>query len=78
MNKLSSALLTKIQNRPLQTSLRNDNPTVNRALKMHTVRQQIVKNLPREFDGRLIWKDYLSPIRNQGKCSILGSPLVVN
>ena len=68
MNKLSSALLTKIQNRPLQTSLRNDNPTVNRALKMHTVRQQIVKNLPREFDGRLIWKDYLSPIRNQGKC----------
>jgi cathepsin B len=68
MNKLSSALLTNIQNRPLQTSLRNDNPTVNRALKMHTVRQQIVKNLPREFDGRLIWKDYLSPIRNQGKC----------
>ena len=58
MNKLSSALLTKIQNRPLQTSLRNDNPTVNRALKMHTVRQQIVKNMPSEFDGRLIWKDY--------------------
>ena len=68
MDKLSNTLLTKIQNRPLRTSLRNDNPTVNRALKMHTVRQQIVKNLPREFDGRLIWKDYLSPIRNQGKC----------
>ena len=43
MNKLSSALLTKIQNRPLQTSLRNDNPTTNRALRMHTVKQQIVK-----------------------------------
>ena len=52
MNKLSSALLTKIQNRPLQTSLRNDNPTVNRALKMHTVRQQIVKN----FAPRIRWK----------------------
>ena len=68
MNKLSSVLLTKIQDRPLQTSLRNDNPTTNRALQMHTVRQEIIKNLPREFDGRLVWKGYLSPIRNQGKC----------
>ena len=68
MNKLSSALLTKIQNRPLQTSLRNDNSTTNRALKIHTVKQQIIKNLPKDFDGRLIWKDYLSPIKNQGKC----------
>ena len=68
MNKLSSVLLTKIQDRPLQTSLKNDNPTTDRALQMHTVKQQIVKNLPNEFDGRMIWKDYLSPIRNQGKC----------
>ena len=68
MNKLSSALLTKIQNRPLQTSLRNDNSTTNRALKIHTVKQQIIKNLPEEFDGSLVWKDYLSPIKNQGKC----------
>jgi len=68
MDKLSNALLTKIQNRPLQTSLRNDNPTTDRALKMHTVKQKIIDNLPKEFDGRLVWKDYLSPIRNQGKC----------
>lgn len=25
-------------------------------------------DLPKEFDGRVVWKDYLSPIKNQKKC----------
>ena len=68
MEKLSSALLTKIQNRPLQTNLRSDSQEIDILNKIHSVRLTIDKNLPIEFDGRIIWKSYLSPIQNQGKC----------
>lgn len=31
-------------------------------------RTEKIKGLPENFDGRDVWRDFLSPIRNQGKC----------
>ncbi len=29
---------------------------------------EVIPPLPKEFDGRIVWEKYLSPIRNQGSC----------
>ena len=68
MEQLSSELITKIQNHPLTTQLRNDSEKTKRQHLAYMSRQPIYPNLPLEFDGKVVWKDYLSEIRNQGKC----------
>ncbi len=46
-----------------------DNTAVNKkALTFRTSAPTTQKTLPTNFDGRIIWKDYLTPIRNQGTC----------
>ena len=68
MEQLTSELITKIQNKPLTTQLRNDSEKTKRKHLAYMSRQPIYPNLPLEFDGKVVWKDYLSEIRNQGKC----------
>lgn len=31
-------------------------------------RTERIKNLPESFDGRIVWRDFLSPVRDQGEC----------
>jgi len=68
MEQLTSELITKIRKKPLKTQLRNDSENTKRKHLAYMSRQPIYPNLPLEFDGKVIWKDYLSEIRNQGKC----------
>ena len=68
MEQLSSELITKIQNNPLKTQLRNDGEKIKVQHLVHMTRQPIYPYLPLEFDGKVVWKGYLSEIRNQGKC----------
>jgi len=68
MEQLSSELITKIQNNPLKTQLSNDSKNISKQHLLYMSKQKIHPNLPLEFDGKNIWKEYLSEIRNQGKC----------
>lgn len=70
METLSSSLLTKIINRPTHTILRNDNKTLNEQLLSISV---VIRNLdpkiiPKNFDGRKVWKGLITPVMNQGTC----------
>jgi len=67
MERLSSELITKMKNFPLKTSLKHDMKDI----KTHNTLQlniPIIDNLPETFNGPIIWKYFLSKIRNQGTC----------
>lgn len=59
------------------TILRDD-PKVNTLANQFTS-QKFTKtvDIPPEFDGRVVWENYLSPIKNQGKCNACYSYAVV-
>jgi C1A family cysteine protease len=70
---LSAPLLAKIQARPTRTYLRTDIQNAN----IYSSDINVIKNIdrtdgigvPDNFDGRKVWKDYLSPVKDQGTCS---------
>jgi len=68
--RLSSALLTKISQRPTLTMLRSTNPQTeaqyNQLPKANLGSRNIA--VPTVFDGREVWKGLLTPVRNQGRC----------
>lgn len=61
-----------IINKGVGTFLKSDNPKVIEAqslLHAKAIRPTISeKPLPENFDGRVVWKDYLSPVKNQQSC----------
>ena len=67
MEKLSSALVTKMQNFPLKTSLKHDLKDINTNTTLQ-INVPIIDNLPENFNGPIIWKHFLSKIKNQGTC----------
>jgi hypothetical protein len=62
LDKLSSELQDKITNNPTNTILSTENNKINAVKKFDN------GTTPDIFDGISIWKDSLTPVRNQGKC----------
>jgi cathepsin B len=70
MNKLTAELQTKIKANPTNTILKSDDENLE---KLYTtdvckIKTKQINNLPSNFDGRIIWKDYLTPVYNQKSC----------
>jgi hypothetical protein len=66
---LSASLKLKISNNPTNTIPKDKSiNTKNEHNKLPKSYATIEIKLPDTFDGRKVWKDFLSPIRNQGKC----------
>ena len=61
MENLSATLKLKIENNPTNTILNNYNIPSG-----YTNNRDII--IPINFDGRLVWKNLLFPVINQGKC----------
>lgn len=71
MERLSSSLQAKIQERPTNTIVRNDGSIRVRdegSVMAGTVSDNISTPAPEKFDGREIWNGVLSPVMNQGSC----------
>ena len=68
MERLSASLVAKIRARPLNTNLTSDNKIVENVHKNSLLRVSQLENLPQNFDGPKIWKDFLTAIKNQGTC----------
>jgi cathepsin B len=67
--KLSDSLKEKILNRPTLTIIRDE--TSKAQTEFEKAPKSIFLNkidIPDKFDGRIIWKDFLTPVRDQGKC----------
>ena len=62
LEQLSSELQDKITNRPTNTILPSEKNKINAIKKFEN------GTTPDNFDGISIWKDSLSPVKNQGKC----------
>ena len=58
-----------IVNRPLETIVTDDiDPKIKRVLSESPVTRKIKVQLPEMFDGKTVWKKYLTPVQNQGTC----------
>jgi len=67
--KLSDSLKEKILNRPTLTIVRDESTKVQ--TEFEKAPKSIFFNkidIPDRFDGRIVWKDFLTPVRDQGKC----------
>lgn len=66
---LSASLREKILSRPAYTNLRSNSPETEYQFSV-LPKSQSYRNLdiPDVFDGRIIWKKFLSPIKNQKNC----------
>lgn len=67
--KLSAILQAKIQARPTNTILRgtNEKTKMQFASSPKAILSRKI-NVPDVFDGPRVWKDFLSPVMNQGSC----------
>ena len=59
MEKLSRVLITKIEKFPLKTLLKKDMKIINTNLQINV---PVIDNLPKNFNGPIIWKHFLSKI----------------
>lgn len=67
---MSEKLQAEIKARPVSTFLRNTSTVTEKQYKsaLPIVFHKRNIPIPDVFDGRVVWADYLSPIRNQGNC----------
>ena len=70
---LSQELLTQIENKPLNTYLRNYNEKTktNHTTLLKSAPSKLKKlhiTVPDTFDGTVVWKNFLIPPKNQGSC----------
>lgn len=68
MNKLNASTLKIIQSHPTNTIL-TDNQNWNEDFRDILYSSPTNIEAPEQFDGKIIWKDFLSPVLNQGMCS---------
>ena len=52
------------------TILINNNIVERQSLLFPSLKSSTTKSIPKNFDGRIVWKNYLSPIKTQGDCGI--------
>ncbi len=70
MSKLTFELQQKITANPTYTILKDEDEFL-KSHKNICVRNagfEIKKKLPTEFDGKKVWSNFLSPVKNQGNC----------
>lgn len=70
MEKLSANLQAKIRARPTYTILRSDSKKLNNKFIESSKRFFTPPKIPipKTFNGKEIWKGFLTPVKNQGKC----------
>jgi cathepsin B len=72
MNDLSPELKEKIQENPTRTFLRRQNSRNDEERHITLIKSVDIPNnnikVPTQFDGRKVWKDFLSPVSDQGSC----------
>lgn len=67
---LPASLQAKVEARPTYTVL-NSQDEMAATMSDYLLRfedKRIIEMLPKDFKGQEVWKDYLSPVKNQGKC----------
>ena len=66
---MSAKLLTLVQSRPTLTLLQGSSSEAKVQFDSLPKAKAVRKiSLPINFDGTKVWKDFLSPIKNQGSC----------
>lgn len=69
IQNLNSKLQAEILNRPLLTTLRDYSDETERIYNaLPKSRKSRDIPLPDEFDGRVVWEKFLSPVKNQARC----------
>jgi C1A family cysteine protease len=68
MEGLSAKLQEIIESRPLKTLVDTEDTKSNTEWRDSIFVHYVSNDIPRVFDGRIVWKNYLSKIGNQGKC----------
>lgn len=69
IGKIEPNLLKKVEARPTLTLLRSDTSVTRNSYNIspkYVIKYQ--KDIPDSFDGRIVWKGLLSPVKNQGSC----------
>lgn len=69
MEKLSTELVNKIEKRPTNTILRSSDSKLSDmfdSIKTFSPDPSVI--VPNLFDGRVVWRDYLTPALDQGSC----------
>ncbi len=68
--ELPASLQAKVDARPTYTVLKSQDE-VAATMSDYLIRfedKRIIEMLPREFKGQEVWAEFLSPVKNQGKC----------
>ena len=68
MVKLSAALQSKIDSRPLNTILHDEEDLTDNMVRYKDIIKESDFKVPTNFDGAKIWNKFLSPVWNQGTC----------
>lgn len=72
MNTLSTSILSKIRANPTNTFLRSELSKQGKDIHTSLIKSSDVPDprikVPDYFDGRIVWKDLLTPPQNQGTC----------
>lgn len=68
ISTLPSKLQAKLKANPTQTILRNESQVANEDYIYYRNPVKIDVSVPNEFNGKEVWKDFLSPVLDQGKC----------
>lgn len=68
MRLTSKELLNKITSNPVNTILKSEDIDRDKYGDICKIKPKILVDLPTNFNGKEIWKDFLSPVMNQGKC----------
>lgn len=65
MSRLTASLKLLIQNNPINTILKDEDTEEDQFEIAH---YDGTVTLPNTFDGSIVWKEFLTPVMNQGKC----------
>ena len=68
MEKLSASIQEHILNNPFQTKLNNQLSLSKQLASVYPTYTPKKLKLPSQFEGQTVWKELLSPIKNQGTC----------
>ena len=63
-----TSILSKLQANPTQTILRTGSAVANENFLHYATVKKLNISVPEIFNGKEIWKKYLSPVLDQGKC----------
>jgi hypothetical protein len=69
MEKLSVSLKAKINHRPTKTFVKTTTPlNWEKNIPKNNMKRRLDVSIPKNFDGKKVWNNMLSPVKNQGSC----------